>query len=380
MNSKSIAVVQPSMPSYEEYLEEIKDLWETRWLTHSGPKHQTLEKELCNYLQVNNIALFANGHLALELAINALQLTGEIITTPFTFASTTQAIVRNNLTPVFCDINENDYTIDVEKIEALITDKTSAIIPVHVYGNVCNVEKIERIALKYNLKIIYDAAHAFGVKVNNRAIGTYGDMSMFSFHSTKVFHTVEGGGLTYNDPIYSTMFAKLRQFGMEGQEAVPAIGTNAKMTEMHAAMGLCNIRHVDEEITKRGKVMKRYFEYLSEVKGITLCRPKEKITQNYSYLPVLINKEEFGMNRDEVVDLLAKNNIFARKYFYPLTNEFEAYKGMFEIQETPVAKRISENILTLPLYADLALEDVERICAVILNIKKTNDIHISIPL
>lgn len=380
MTSKSIAVVQPSMPPYEEYIEEIKDLWETRWLTHTGPKHQILEKGLCDFLQVNNIALFANGHLALELAINALQLTGEIITTPFTFASTTQAIVRNHLTPVFCDINEDDYTIDVEKIEALITERTSAIMPVHVYGNVCNVEKIEKIAQKYNLKVIYDAAHAFGVKVNNRAIGTYGDISMFSFHSTKVFHTVEGGGLSFNDPKYSTILAKLRQFGMEGQVAVPVVGTNAKMTEMHAAMGLCNLRHIEEEITKRGLVMKRYLEYLSEVKGITLSMPKGNITQNYSYLPVLFNKEEFGMNRDEVADLLAKNNIFARKYFYPLTNEFEAYKGMFEIQETPVAKGISENILTLPLYADLAIEDVDRICEVILNINRSNENCITIPL
>jgi dTDP-4-amino-4,6-dideoxygalactose transaminase len=373
MTLKSISVVQPSMPPYEEYIEEIKDLWETKWLTHTGPKHQTLEKELCDFLQVNNIALFANGHLALELAINALQLTGEIITTPFTFASTTQAIVRNNLTPVFCDIKEDDYTIDTDKIEALITEKTSAIMPVHVYGNVCDVEKIEDIARKYNLKVIYDAAHAFGVKINNRAIGTYGDISMFSFHSTKVFHTVEGGGLSYNDPNYSAILAKLRQFGMSGQEAVPTVGTNAKMTEVHAAMGLCNLRHIEEEIAKRGAVMKRYFEFLSEVKGITLCKPKENVTQNYSYLPVLINKEEFGMDRDEVADLLAKNNIFARKYFYPLTNEFEAYKDMFQIQETPVAKRISENILTLPLYADLAIEDVDRICEVILNIHELKE-------
>ena len=372
-NSKSIAVVQPSMPPYEEYIEEIKDLWETKWLTHTGPKHQKLEKELCEFLQVNNIALFANGHLALELAIKGLQLTGEIITTPFTFASTTQAIVRNNLTPVFCDIKEDDYTIDADKIEALITEKTSAILPVHVYGNVCDVEKIENIARKYNLKVIYDAAHAFGVKVNNRAIGTYGDISMFSFHSTKVFHTVEGGGLSFNDPSYSTIFAKLRQFGMEGQEAVKEIGTNAKMTEMHAAMGLCNLRHIEEEIKKRGIVMKRYFENLLNVKGITLCKPKQNVTQNYSYFPVLFNKEEFGMDRDAVADLLAKNNIFARKYFYPATNEFEVYKGMFEIQKTPVAKAISENILTLPLYADLALEDVDTICEMILKIHGLNE-------
>lgn len=364
--TKPIPVVKPSMPPYKEYIEEIRDIWESRWLTHTGPKHQALEKNLCKYLEVKNIALFANGHLALELAIDALELTGEIITTPFTFASTTQAIVRNKLTPVFCDINEDDFTIDVSKIEALITEKTSAITPVHVYGNVCDVYEIDEIAKKYNLKVIYDAAHAFGVKVNGRAIGNFGDMSMFSFHATKVFHTVEGGGLTYNDSDYSPIFAKLRQFGMVGQESVLAIGTNAKMTEMHAAMGLCNLRHIDEEIAKRSRAMNRYRELLSGVKGLKLCDPQENIIPNYIYFPVLFDKKEFGMNRNEVATLLAESNIFARKYFYPLTSDFEIYQGMFEIQKTPVAKRIADNVLTLPLYADLAVEDVDRICDIIL--------------
>ncbi|MCB2296300.1 DegT/DnrJ/EryC1/StrS family aminotransferase [Clostridium tagluense] len=366
MNLKLIPVVKPSMPPYQEYISEIKDMWDTRWLTHTGPKHQALEKRLGEYLQVANIALFANGHLALELAIQALDLSGEIITTPFTFASTTQAIVRNRLTPVFCDINEDDYTIDVSKIEALITEKTSAIMPVHVYGNVCDVYAIDAIAKKYNLKVIYDAAHAFGIKLNGTAIGNFGDMSMFSFHATKVFHTVEGGGLTYGDSNYSSIFAKLRQFGMDGQEFVPIIGTNAKMTEMHAAMGLCNINHINEEIAKRNLVMNRYRELLSYVKGLKLCDLQKNVTQNYSYFPVLFDKSEFGKNRDEIADLLQQNNIFARKYFYPITSDFEAYNDMFKIQKTPTAKRISDNILTLPLYADLDLEDVNMICNIIL--------------
>lgn len=367
MNLKSTPVVRPSMPPYEEYIHEIKDIWSSRWLTHSGPKHQALEEKLCEYLDVDNISLFANGHLALELAIDALGLSGEIITTPFTFASTTQAILRNRLTPVFCDINEDDYTIDVSKIEALITEKTSAIMPVHVYGNVCDVDGIARIAQKYNLKVIYDAAHAFGVKIKDRAVGNFGDMSMFSFHATKVFHTVEGGGLTYSNSKYSPVLARLRQFGMVGQESVPTVGTNAKMTEIHAAMGLCNLRHINEEIAKRGRVMDRYRELLSGVKGLTLCNPQKNITPNYSYFPVLFNKKEFGLNRDEVAALLEKNNILARKYFYPLTNDFEAYKGMFELQKTPVAKRIADNVLTLPLYADLTVEDVDGICKIILH-------------
>lgn len=367
MTEKIIPVVRPSMPPYEEYVEEIRDLWDNRWLTHTGPKHQLLEKSLCKYLDVPNIALFANGHLALELAINALELKGEVITTPFTFASTTQAIVRNGLTPVFCDINESDYNLDVGKIEDLLTDKTSAIIPVHVFGNACDVYALDKIAKKNNLKVIYDAAHAFGVKIGKEAIGNFGDISMFSFHATKVFHTVEGGGLAYNDPGYSALFAKLRQFGMVGQESVPIVGTNAKLTEIHAAMGLCNLRHIDEEIAKRGMVVARYREILSGINGIELCNLKKDIKKNYAYFPIVFNEGEFGMSRDEVIALLAEKKIFARKYFYPLTSDFEVYKGMFHIHETPVAKKIAENVLTLPLYADLALDDVDRICEIILS-------------
>lgn len=357
---------RPSMPAYEAYIEEIKSLWENRWLTHTGPKHQELEKKLCGYLGVENVSLFANGHLAMELAIDALQLKGEVITTPFTFASTTQAIVRNGLVPVFCDIDEKTYTMDAKKIESLITEKTSAIMPVHVFGNVCDVEAIARIAEKYNLKVIYDAAHSFGESVNGNAIGRYGDVSMFSFHATKVFHTVEGGCLTYADSSYTQKFNELRQFGMVGQESVQAIGTNAKMTEMHAAMGLCNLRVVDEFIMKRKLATERYHELLSGVPGISLCKIPGNIKPNYAYMPALFNKEEFGMSRDDVCDLLAEEGIYARKYFFPLTSHFEIYQGMFDIQETPVAEKVANNILTLPLYSDLSLEDVERVCKVLL--------------
>ncbi len=362
---KPIQVVQPSMPPYEEFCEEIKDMWETRWLTHTGPKHQKLEKELSDYLRVKHISLFANGHLALELALNALKLSGEVITTPFTFASTTQAIVRNGLTPIFCDINKDDYTIDVHKIESLITEKTSAILPVHVYGSVCDYKAIEAIAKKYNLRVIYDAAHAFGVEVDGIGVGNFGDISMFSFHSTKVFHTFEGGGLTFaNDTLYS-LLAKLRQFGMEGKERVPIVGTNAKMTEAHAAMGLCNLKHIDEEIIKRKKVFERYLRNLQGIKGIKTIHLKKNIKHNYAYFPVVF--DGYMYSRDEIADRLAKENIFARKYFYPLTSAFEAYQDRFAIQETPVAKQISESVLTLPMYADLPLEDVDRICKIILN-------------
>lgn len=263
MEQKKILVVNPSMPPMEEYFEEIKSLWKTKHLTHTGPKHVQLQKELEDYLNVEHVSLFANGHLALELAIQALELTGEIITTPFTFGSTTQAILRNGLTPVFCDIKEDGYTIDASKIESLITDKTSAILPVHVYGNICEVEKIQKIADKYHLKVLYDAAHAFGEIYRGTNVARLGDMSMFSFHATKVFNTVEGGCLSFSDENKVQILNGLKQFGqILYTDEVPYVGTNAKMTEIHAAMGLCNLRHIEEYILKRGQVIECYRERL----------------------------------------------------------------------------------------------------------------------
>lgn len=363
---KVINVVQSSLPPLDEYVEEISSIWETHWLTHTGPKHQELAKQLKEYLGVENIALFANGHLSLEMAIEALGIKGEVITTPFTFASTTQAIVRCGLTPVFCDIEPDTYTLDPEKIEALITERTSAILPVHVYGNVCNWREIERIAKKHDLKVIYDAAHAFGVEENGVGVGNFGDISMFSFHATKVFNTVEGGGLTYHNAALTKEFKALRQFGMYGKDVSDIVGTNAKMTEMHAAMGLCNLRHLSEEIEKRKWCVEKYRELLGDVPGIKLCPIQKNVKQNYAYFPVVFDEAEFGQARDIVDQKLREHNIIARKYFYPLTSTFPAYDGRFDIQETPVASWVSERVLTLPLYAGLALEDVERICEIIL--------------
>lgn len=363
--NKKIQVVMSSMPPFEEYCNEVKSIWENRWLTHTGPKHQELEAGLCEYLGVDYIDLFANGHMALELAIKALDLKGEVITTPFTFASTTQAIVRNGLTPVFCDINRENFTIDVDKIEELITDKTSAIMPVHVYGNICDVESIDKIAKKHNLKVIYDAAHVCGVEYNGVGMGNFGDMSMFSFHATKVFHTVEGGGITFKDEKYKQRFAQLRQFGMNGQESVPIVGTNAKMTEMHAAMGICNLRYIDEEIAKRGRAEERYRERLGDVDGIYIPKLEDKVKSNHAYFPAVFDGHKF--DRDVVSDALASNNIFARKYFYPLTSSFEAYKGLFDIQETPIATDVAKKVLCLPLFADLTVGEVDTICDIILS-------------
>ena len=353
------------MPPFDEYINEIKDLWDSRWLTNMGTKHNELQDKLSEYLVVPHVSLFTNGHLALEAAITALGLTGEVITTPFTFASTTQAIVRCGLTPVFCDVNPTDFTMDASKIEDLITDKTSAIVPVHVYGSVCNVESIEKIAKKYNLKVIYDAAHAFGVRVGEQGIGSFGDAAMFSFHATKVFNTVEGGCVVYKDDNMTMKLQMQKNFGMASNESYPEIAGNAKMDELRAAMGLCNLRHVDGDIAKRKAVVKRYQENLADIPGLTVWHEQENVTHNYAYFPVLFDKEKCGLSRDEVADKLAKENIFARKYFYPLTSKLECYCGKFSIQETPVAEKAAREVLTLPLYADLTLEDVDRICEAI---------------
>lgn len=361
--NKAIQVTKSSLPPFEEYINEIKGLWESHWLTNMGAKHLELEEKLNKYLKTNNITLFTNGHLALECAISALNLTGEVITTPFTFVSTTHAIVRNGLKPVFCDINPEDYTIDVTKIEELITEKTSAIIPVHVYGNVCNIEEIQRISDKYNLRIIYDAAHTFGVSVNGKGIGNFGDISMFSFHATKVFNTIEGGALTYNNPNHQQVLNDIKNFGITGPETIEYIGGNAKMNEFQAAMGLCNLRHVDEEIKKRKLVVDRYFENLSNIDGIILSKPQKGVKSNYAYFPVIF--DGFKKDRNQVFEELKENNIISRKYFYPLTNAIKCYQDQYNVDDTPVAKHIAEHVLTLPLYSDLGQDDVDRICEII---------------
>lgn len=363
---EKILVTRSSIPTLEEYIEEIKDLWDTHWLTNMGVKHQLLEEKLKEYLNTENITLFVNGHLALESIIQAMDLKGEVITTPFTFISTTHAIVRNGLTPVFCDINYDDYTIDVSKIEDLITERTSAIIPVHVYGNICDYQQIDRIARKYDLKVIYDAAHAFGEKIDGINVSNLGDASMFSFHATKVFNTIEGGAVTYKKNELKEKLDQIKNFGITGPESIESVGGNAKMNEFQAAMGICNLRHVDDEIEKRKKVVERYKEKLSDIKGIKLNEEKENIKSNYAYFPVLF--DGYKANRDEIYEELKKNNIMTRKYFYPLTNDVQCYKNQFNVEETPTAKYVSDRILTLPLYADLGLSDVDRICDIIINI------------
>lgn len=361
-----INVTRSSMPPLQEYMDEISPLWESRWLTNMGEKHKRLESELKSKLEVDNVCLFTNGHNALECVIEAMGLTGEVITTPFTFASTAHAISRKGLTPVFADIRDSDCTLDPNLIEELITPRTSAIIPVHVYGNLCDTEAIQDIADSHGLKVIYDAAHAFGVKKDGISAASFGDASMFSFHATKVFNTIEGGCVCFKDSSLYDTINQWKNFGITSAETVEYIGGNAKMNEFCAAMGLCNLRHLDEEIGKREMVARRYWERLEGVSGVRVVRPSGEVQSNYSYMPVLFDSKIFGSTRDDVFKTLAAEGIGARKYFYPLVSDYDCYRDRHDSSETPIAKKIASSVLTLPLYADLTRLDVDRVCDVVL--------------
>lgn len=359
-----IAVTRSSLPPLEEYVEMLKPLWESAWLTNMGDYHEELKKQLKTFMKTQNLELFVNGHMALELALQALGLKGEVITTPFSFASTTHAIVRNGLTPVFGDIDPENYTLDAEKLEDRITENTCAILPVHVYGNLCDVERIEEIGNRHGLKVIYDAAHTFGEELDGRGVAEFGDLSMFSFHATKVFHSIEGGAVSYQDPGLADRLYQLKNFGIMNSESVEYVGANGKMNEFQAAMGLCNLRHIDQEIAKRKRLAEHYRKRLSHIEGIRLCPENPRIRSNYAYMPVVF--DGYKKNRDQIFQELAKADIHARKYFYPCINSYACYKGQFDEKETPVAARISRQVLTLPLYADLEPEVVDRICDLIL--------------
>jgi len=361
-----INVTRSSLPPFEEYCAEIREIWDSHWLTNMGVKHQALEEALSRYLGCEYLALFTNGHLALETILAAFDLHGEIITTPFTFASTTHAIVRCGCRPVFCDIEPDNYTLDPNKLEALITDKTVAILPVHVYGNLCDVEAIGAVAKRHGLPVIYDAAHSFGVFKDGVSSANFGDAAMFSFHATKVFHSIEGGAVCCRDAETRQRLCDLKNFGIHGPEDVPFVGGNAKMNEFAAAMGICNLRHLEAEIAKRRLVAERYDAQLSGVPGLKLNRAQRGVQANYAYYPVVFDGYKYS--RDEVYDRLAAEDIIARKYFYPLTNSFACYAGKpgFDPADTPVAAYMADRVLTLPLYADLSLADVDRICKIIL--------------
>ena len=362
----SILVTKSTLPPFEEYIQEIKEIWDTHWLTNMGVKHDTLQALLEEKLDSKHVVLYTNGHLALENIIAAFNFPkdSEVITTPFTFASTTHAIVRNGLKPVFCDIDPETLCIDASEIEDLITSKTVAIIPVHVYGNICDIEKISSIAEKHNLKVIYDAAHSFGETYKGKAVASYGDASMVSFHATKVFNTIEGGCAAFKDDSMVQILDDLKNFGIRGPEEVRFVGGNAKMSEFQAAMGICNLRHLDENIKKRLHIDSLYRKLLGKVPGIQLKPIQEGVSSNGAYFPVLFNN--FKKTRDEVFEQLSEKDIYARKYFYPVIQDYDCYKDKYNSAETPVAKKTSLNVLCLPIYPDLSDDEVKTICSIIL--------------
>ena len=359
-----ILVTRSSMPAFDEYAEAIRGIWDSRWLTNRGSIHEELTDKLREFLCAKQFLLFSNGHMALELGIQVLGLKGEVITTPFTFASTTQAIVRNGLTPVFCDIDPVRYTIDPSKIEQLVTENTSAIVAVHVYGIPCDTEEIEKIAAKHNLKVVYDAAHSFGSTYKGQNIAQYGDISIFSFHATKLFHTIEGGGAAFKDNNIYEKLCHLRDFGLcPGGLDADMVGANAKLSEFHSAMGLCNLRYVDDWIKKRKKATRHYDLRLGELVGLQLFPDIDRLERNYAYYPVVIH-DELGKSRDEVCEILQRHGITARKYFYPLTSDFSCYKNELYLNpnETPIAENIANRVLCLPLYSEITEEVVGAVC------------------
>ena len=363
MNDR-INVARPSLPSKEEYLDEISELWETRMLTNMGVKYDRFREDLKDYTGCSNVSLFVNGHSALECALEVLGLQGEVITTPYTFASTTHAIVRRGLKPVFADIRLDDFNIDPSLIEPLIGPETSAIVPVHVYGNLCDVDAIQEIADRHGLKVVYDAAHAFGVTYKGASAFSYGDVSMMSFDATKVMHSVEGGALAYRDASLESRIDQWKNFGLVSPTEVEYPGCNAKMNEFNASMGICCLRHVDAEIARRRQIDALYRELLDGVAGIRLTAPPVDAEPNGAYFVVLV-EDEYPLSRDGLMQLLDENGIGARRYFCPMVTDFGCYRDAFDSSLTPLARYASQHVLALPQYKELADDDVRRICEII---------------
>ena len=364
MSSDRVLVTQPFLPPLEELTAYMEKIWENKWLTNNGEFHQQLEKELADYLGVPYISLFANGTLALLTALQALDIKGEVITTPFTFVATAHSLVWNNSTPVFVDVEPDFCNLDPEKIEAAITPNTTAIMPVHVYGNPCDNEAIQAIADKHKLKLIYDAAHAFGVKEGGESVLNYGDLSILSFHATKVFNTFEGGAIVSHTAEMKTHIDDLKNFGFRGETEVILPGINGKMNEVQAAMGLVQLGHFEEILEKRRAIYDYYVQAFDSVKGISCLVPKEGVENNASYFPIFV-EEDYGMTRDELYNMLKANNIYARRYFYPLVTDFKAYDQLIPKNDLSIARIKSEQVICLPIYPDLEMSAVERIISLI---------------
>lgn len=363
---KPILVTQSTLPPFEEYVEKINTIWKSHWLTNQGVLHQELQKKLETFLECKYVELCVNGHSALDVLVKSLELKGEVITTPFTFVSTIHALSMNNIKPVFCDIKDSDYTIDEDKVESLITSKTSAILGVHVYGLPCNIIKLWSIAKKHHIKLIFDAAHAFGVQYKGKSVASYGDASMFSFHATKVFNTIEGGAVAQNNLKLQEKMNLIKNFGISDPEHIIALGLNAKMNEFQAAMGLCNLKYLDASIASRKLAAEAYDKGLKKIPGIKLVKINKNITKyNYAYYPIVIDEKEYGLTRDELFKKLAQNKIFARKYFYPLISDCDYYRESYKDASLPIARYVAKRVLTLPLFSGLEPEIVSAICSVI---------------
>lgn len=367
MDKKTITVTSPMLPPLEEFMPYLQDIWDRKWLTNNGHYHQELEKALCEYLKVPYISLFTNGTLPLMCALQALRITGEVITTPYSFVATTHSLWWNGIKPVFVDIDPSTGNIDPDKIEAAITPRTTAIMPVHVYGKPCDTERIQEIADKYGLKIIYDAAHAFGVEVNGESILNAGDMSTLSFHATKVYNTIEGGALVMHDEATKKRVDFLKNFGFAGETTVVAPGINGKMDEVRSAYGLLSLKHVDASIEARHQVAIRYREALRDVPGITFFDDMPGVKHNYSYFPIFVDAEKYGMTRDELYFKMKESQVLGRRYFYPLISEFSTYRGLDSAHpdNLPKAHRMADTVICLPMHHELGEEELERVIQLI---------------
>ena len=367
MDRKQITVTLPLFPDLQDFIPYLEDIWQKKWLTNNGYYHQKLEEALCAYLGVQHISLFTNGTLPLITALQALRVAGEVITTPFSFVATTHALWWNGIKPVFVDIEPTTFNINPDKIEAAITPRTTAIMPVHVYGNPCNAAKIQEIADKYGLKVIYDAAHAFGVTVNGKSVLDGGDMSTLSFHATKVYNTIEGGALVCRDAQTKKRIDYLKNFGFAGETTVVAPGINGKMDEVRAAYGLLNLKQVDRAIESRQQAAGQYRQTLKNVEGISLMKEMQGVRHNYAYFPIFVDAETYGMTRDELYFKLKENSVFCRRYFYPLISTFPTYRELDSAkpENLPVATKVADSVICLPMYAGLSNDNIRKILSII---------------
>nr|WP_288796025.1 DegT/DnrJ/EryC1/StrS family aminotransferase [uncultured Bacteroides sp.] len=367
MENKVITVTSPLLPSLDEFMPYLQDIWSRKWLTNNGYYHQELEKALCEYLKVPYISLFTNGTLPLLCALQALRITGEVITTPYSFVATTHSLWWNGIKPVFVDIDPETCNIDPEKIEDAITPRTTAIMPVHVYGKPCDTDRIQAIADKYGLKVIYDAAHAFGVKVNGESILNAGDISTLSFHATKVYNTIEGGALVCHDEKTKKRIDYLKNFGFAGETEIVAPGINGKMDEIRSAYGLLNLKQVDTAIEARHQIAIKYRKILKNIRGLHFMEDIPGVRHNYSYFPIFVDAEKYGMTRDELYFKMKEQNVFGRRYFYPLISEFSTYRGLdsARLDNLPVAHKIANSVICLPMYAGLSEDDINKILIVL---------------